>query len=295
MKIAITGASGLIGTALVTSLRGDGHEVLRLVRRPAGAPDEVSWDPAAGTADLGALTGVEAGVHLAGAGVGDHRWTAAYRHTILESRTSGTRAFSLALAQLDPLPRVLVSASGMSFYGDTADRVVDESAPKGDTFLADVADAWERATMPAAAAGIRVAHARSSLVAAREGGAFERLLLAAKLGAAGRLGSGQQWWSVISLRDEIRALRFLIDTPQISGPVNLAADAARQIEVARRLAALLHRPSVVRAPSFALKALLGGVSVEILASIRVEPRKLREHGFTFLDPDVDSVLRGLTS
>lgn len=295
MKIAITGASGLIGTALVADLRADGHDVLRLVRRPVAAPDEVRWDPAAGTVDTAGLRGVAAGVHLAGAGVGDHRWTAAYRRTILESRTTGTHTFASALAQLDPLPHVLVSASGMSFYGETGDRVIDESARKGDTFLADVADAWERATAPAQAAGIRVAHARTSLVAARSGGAFERLLLAAKLGAAGKLGSGQQWWSVISLRDEVRALQFLIDTPDVSGPVNLAADAARQADVARRLATLLHRPSILPAPSFALRAVLGGVSAEILGSIRLEPRKLREHGFTFLDPSVDAVLHGLTS
>lgn len=293
MKIAVTGASGLIGTALVAELRSEGHEVLRLVRRVPDAVDEVAWDPRAGTVDLAGLRGIDAAVHLAGAGVGDKRWTAAYKKTLLDSRVEGTTTLSRALASLEPLPRVLVSASGMSYYGSTGERAVDESAPRGDTFLADVAARWEAATAPASDAGIRVALARTSLVAARHGGAFQRLLLATKVGLGGRLGPGTQWWSLISLRDQVRALRFAVDNDAISGPMNVAADAARQVDVARKVSALLHRPHFAPAPAFALNALLGGVSIEILGSIRVVPRALTDAGFSFLDPDVDAVLATL--
>ncbi len=203
MKIAITGASGLIGTALVPTLRAQGHDVLRLVRRSATAADEVTWDPTAGTVDLAALKGTDAVIHLAGAGVGDHRWTDAYKRTILDSRVQGTGAIARAVAALDPAPSVLISASAIGYYGDTGDDAVDESGPKGVGFLADVVEQWEAAADPARAAGIRVVHPRTGLVVAGKGGAWGRMLPLFKLGVGGRLGSGKQWWSFISLTDQV--------------------------------------------------------------------------------------------
>ena len=172
MRVAITGASGLIGSALVDHLRTEGHEVFKLVRRAVQANDEITWDPAAGTIDLNALQGVEGIVHLAGAGVGDHRWSDEYKREILNSRVNGTNTIVQAMTQLDPKPRVLVSGSAIGWYGDTDDRAVDETAPAGTGFLADVVQAWEAATMPAQAAGIRVVRARTGLVVAKHGGAW---------------------------------------------------------------------------------------------------------------------------
>ncbi|MDI1290537.1 MAG: NAD-dependent epimerase/dehydratase family protein, partial [bacterium] len=190
MKVAVTGSSGLIGSALVPHLRSVGHEVVRLVRRTPTAPDEVTWDPTIGTVDLAGLSGVDGVVHLAGAGVGDHRWTEEYKQQILDSRVDGTRTIATAMAELDPRPRVLVSASAIGFYGDTGDAVIDETSPPGHGFLASVVRAWEAAAEPARTAGIRVVHPRSGLVVSGKGGAWQRLFPLFKLGVGGRLGSG---------------------------------------------------------------------------------------------------------
>ncbi len=294
LRVAVTGASGLIGTALVAHLRGLGHEVLRLVRHPAGAPDEVTWDPAAGTVDLGRLAGTQAVVHLAGAGVGDHRWTAAYRTVILDSRVQGTDTIARAVAELNPAPAVLVSASAIGFYGDTGDRVVDETAPRGAGFLAEVVEAWEAAAEPARAAGVRVVHPRSGLVMARSGGAWGRMLPLFRLGLGGRLGNGRQYWSYITLEDEVRALTHLLDS-ELAGPVNLTApNPATNAEITKAMSAALHRPALLPVPAIALKTVLGEFSSEVLGSIRARPTRLVADGFIFRHPDLVTAVATVT-
>lgn len=292
MKVAITGASGLIGSALVPHLRARGDEVLRLVRRPATAPDEVRWDPQAGTVDLEGLAGIDAVVHLAGAGVGDHRWTDAYKREILDSRVQGTHTIVQAMTALDPRPRTLVAGSAIGWYGDTGDRAVDESAPAGTGFLADVVRAWEAAADPAQEAGIRVTHARTGLVVAKEGGAWAKLFPIFKLGLGGKLGSGRQYWSWISLRDEIKALTYLLDNESMVGPVNLTGPApATNAEVTSAMGTVLGRPTLFPVPAFALKTVLGEFSTEILSSARVIPAVLESSGFSWEDPTVESAIR----
>jgi uncharacterized protein len=292
MKVAITGASGLIGSALVPALRARGDEVLRLVRRPAHSADEVQWDPKAGTVDMESLHGIDGVIHLAGAGVGDHRWTDAYKMEILNSRVDGTRTLVHAISQLDPKPRVLVSGSAIGWYGDTGDTAVTEADPAGSGFLADVVRAWEAAAEPAAAAGIRVAYARTGLVVAKQGGAWARMFPLFKLGLGGKLGSGKQWWSWISLRDEVAALMYLLDNENVSGPVNLTAPHPQtNAEITKAMGRVLHRPTFAAAPAFALKAALGEFSVEVLGSARVLPGVLEASGFTWQDPHIDDAIR----
>jgi uncharacterized protein len=292
MRVAVTGASGLIGTALVPHLRSVGHEVVRLVRRPAAAPDEVTWDPKAGTVDLDALAGVDGVIHLAGAGVGDHRWTDDYKREILDSRVDGTHTIVNAMLALDPKPRVLVSASAIGWYGDTGDRIVDETAPAGSGFLADVVRAWEAAASPAASAGIRVVHPRTGLVVAKSGGAWARMFPLFKLGVGGKLGPGSQYWSWISLRDEVCALQFLLEQDHLSGPVNLTGpDPQTNAEITHVMGKVLGRPTILPAPAFALKAVLGEFSSEVLGSARVVPTVLEGAGFGFQDPTIESAIR----
>ena len=288
MKVAVTGASGLIGSALVPHLRGRGDEVIRLVRRTPERSDEVRWNPTTGDIDLAGLRGTEAVVHLAGAGVGDHRWTEAYKRQILSSRVDGTRTIARAMATLDPLPQVLVSGSAMGFYGDRGDELLSEQSPAGTGFLPDVVTAWERAAAPAREAGIRVAHPRTSLVMSPHGGAFGRLLPLVRLGLGGPLGSGQQWWSWITLHDQLRAITFLIDT-DIAGPVNLASpQPLPQREIVAALGRTAHRPAIVPAPAFALRIALGEFAGDILASARLAPAVLTGAGFTFDHPEFDA-------
>jgi uncharacterized protein (TIGR01777 family) len=289
MRIAVTGATGLIGSALVPYLRQQGHGVTRLVRGPARAPDEISWDPTTGFVDTAALEGTEAVIHLAGAGVGDHRWTDAYKATIRDSRVRGTETIATAMASLEQTPAVLVSGSAIGFYGDTADRSVDESAPPGTGFLADVVVAWEAAAEPARAAGIRVVHPRTGLVVSGRGGAWGRLWPIFRMGAGGKLGNGRQWWSFISLRDEVAALTYLLDT--LEGPVNLTApNPATNAEVTRAMGRVLHRPAIIPVPAKALQIALGEFSSEVLGSARVLPTRLVESGFAFQDPTIDAAL-----
>jgi uncharacterized protein (TIGR01777 family) len=292
MKVAITGASGLIGTALVPHLRSVGHEVLRLVRRPSGAPDEVTWDPAAGSIDLAGLQGVDGVVHLAGAGVGDHRWSDDYKREILDSRVDGTHTIARAMAELENRPRVLVSASAIGFYGETGDRVVDESSPAGTGFLADVVQAWEAAAYPAADAGIRVVHPRTGLVVAKDGGAWAKLFPLFRYGLGGKLGPGTQYWSWISLRDEVCALQFLLEQEHVTGPVNLTAPIpVTNAEVASVMGKVMSRPTILPAPAFALKAVLGEFSSEVLGSARVVPTALLDAQFVFQDTTIESAIR----
>lgn len=291
MRVAVTGASGLIGSALVPHLQARGDAVLRLVRRPARSPDEVQWDPKTGAVDLDRLAGIDGVVHLAGAGVGDRRWTDAYKREILDSRVDGTRTIVQAMLNLNPRPQVLVAGSAIGWYGDTGDTAVDESAPAGTGFLADVVRAWEAAADPAAAGGIRVAHARTGLVVAKSGGAWGRLFPIFKLGLGGKLGSGRQWWSWISLRDEVRALTYLLDQP-IAGPVNLTAPHPRtNAEITKVMGQVMHRPTLAAVPAFALKTALGEFSIEVLGSARVLPEVLTASGFSWSDPQIDDAIR----
>lgn len=292
VKIAISGASGLIGSALAQSLETDGHSVLRLVRRAASSVDEVEWDPTGGSVDTEALAGVDAAAHFAGAGVGDHRWTASYKREIRDSRVLGTRTLARALAGLDPKPSVLVSGSAIGYYGDTGDAAVDESTPVGDGFLAQVVAAWEASTAPAADAGIRVVHPRTGLVVAGEGGAWGRLWPLFRLGLGGRLGGGGQYWSFVSLRDDVRALRKMIDDPAMQGPYNVTAPhPVTNAEITEAMGAFLHRPAFAHVPGFVLKTVLGEMSQEVLGSARVLPTRLVEAGFHFNDPTITDALR----
>lgn len=294
MRIAIAGSSGLIGTELVNSLRADGHEVLRLVRRNPKAPTEIFWNPAKQELDFSSLAGVDAIVNLAGAGVGDHRWSDSYKKTILDSRVCTTSLLAKAAAEIKP--NVFVSASAIGWYGDTADRIVDETAPCGEGFLADVVRQWEQAAEPARAAGVRVVHPRTGLVAAKAGGAWARLLPLFKLGVGGRLGNGKQYWSFISMRDEIAALKFLINESSISGPVNLTApNPATNAEVTKAMSKALKRPRLVPVPAIALKIVLGEFSQEVLGSARVVPNVLLKAGFKFQDPDIESAMQTLAA
>ncbi|NWF27669.1 TIGR01777 family protein [Streptomyces sp. PKU-EA00015] len=291
-RIAVTGASGLIGKALVRSLRADGHEVVRLVRHPSGAGDEVEWDPRRQYVDVAGLVGCDAVVHLAGAGVGDHRWTQAYRREIRDSRVLGTAAIAEAVASLDTPPKVLVSGSAVGFYGDTGDRPVDEDAPPGEGFLPGVCVEWEEAAAPAQEAGVRTAFARTGLVVAREGGAWGRMFPLFRAGLGGRLGSGRQYWSFIALHDEVAALRHILDTESLSGPVNLTApEPVTNREVTEAMGRVLHRPALFAVPTPLLRLVLGEMASDVLSSQRALPVRLLESGFSFAFPHIDDAIR----
>ncbi|MGW0703181.1 TIGR01777 family oxidoreductase [Streptomyces sp. NPDC002867] len=291
-RIAVTGASGLIGKALVRSLRADGHEVVRLVRHPSRAGDEVEWDPRRQYVDVAGLVGCDAVVHLAGAGVGDRRWTQAYRREIRDSRVLGTAAIAEAVASLDTPPKVLVSGSAVGFYGDTGDRPVDEDAPPGEGFLPGVCVEWEEAAAPAQEAGVRTAFARTGLVVAREGGAWGRMFPLFRAGLGGRLGSGRQYWSFIALHDEVAALRHILDTESLSGPVNLTApEPVTNREVTEAMGRVLHRPALFAVPTPALRLVLGEMAADVLSSQRALPVRLLESGFSFAFPHIDDAIR----
>jgi uncharacterized protein (TIGR01777 family) len=295
MKIAVTGASGLIGSALVPALRADGHEILKLVRRTPRTADEHRWDPRHHRIDPAVLADVDAVVHLAGVGIGDRRWSARHKQRVLASRVDGTTTISQAFADAaatDPgRPRVLLSASAVGWYGDTADRVVDETAPAGTDFLSHVVAEWEGATAAAEKAGIRVTHLRTGLVLGTSG-LLGRMAPLFRLGVGGRLGSGRQYWPWIGLQDEVDAIRFLLTTP-VRGPVNLTAPTpVTNAEFTAALARVLHRPAVLPVPGFALWVVLGEFArIGVLAGQRAVPAKLLEAGFTFTHTDLDAALR----
>jgi uncharacterized protein (TIGR01777 family) len=295
MRILVSGASGLVGSALTRVSRGDGDEVLRLVRRPAKVDDEVSWDPAAGTGpDPAALDGIDAVVHLAGAGIGDHRWTAAYKQEIRDSRVRSTTLLATTLAGLSRPPRVFLSGSAVGYYGDTGDTEVDENSPAGNDFLASVAREWEAAAEPASAAGIRVVSLRSGIVMSSRGGALGKVLPLFRLGLGGRLGSGRQWVSWIARPDHVAATRFLLSADDVSGPVNLTApNPVTNAEYTKEIAAAVHRPAALAVPSSALKVALGGFAETVLGGQRVLPRRLLELGLTFSYPEIGGALRAL--
>jgi uncharacterized protein len=296
VKIAVTGSSGLIGSALLPALRDDGHTVLRLVRRPPAGADELRWDPATRTLDPAALAGVDAVVNLAGVGIGDRRWTAARKRAVLASRVEATETLSAAVAVADPRPRALLSASAIGWYGDTGDATVDESASAGHDFLAHVCLRWEAATHAAEQAGVRVAHLRSGLVCGT-GGLLGRMLPLARLGLASPLGSGRQWWSWISLADEVGAIRHVLGTDGIAGPVNLTGpEPVTNREFTKTLGRVLHRPVVLPpVPRVALRLAIGEFAdVGVVAGQRVLPRVLQQTGYRFRHETIEQALRWAT-
>ena len=294
MKIAVTGSSGLIGSALVPLLVADGHEVLRLVRRTPRTADEHRWEPAHHRLPPGLLDDVDAVVNLAGVGVGDHRWTAAHKQAVLSSRIDATATVSRALAEAAAAhpgrERVLLSASAVGYYGDTADRVVTEDAGPGSDYLADVCVAWEAATAPAADSGVRVTTLRTGLVLGR-GGLLGRLAPLFRLGVGGKLGNGRQYMPWISLADEVGAIRFLLTAP-VSGPVNLTAPTpVTNAEFTSALAQVVHRPALLTVPGAALKLVLGEFAeVGALAGQRAVPAALQAAGYSFSTPDLRTAL-----
>jgi uncharacterized protein (TIGR01777 family) len=299
MEVIVTGSSGLLGTALIPALRRDGHRVVRLVRRAASGPDEGSWDPERGLLDPDVLAGAGALVHLAGAGIGDRRWTAAYRREIVLSRTRGTRLAAGALAEAarrTGRSPVLVSASAVGFYGDTGDREVDETAPAGSGFLAGLVRDWEEAAGPAREAGLRVACLRTGLVLSPRGGALGRMLPLFRLGLGAPLGTGRQYWPWISVPDWVDAARHVLAGPGLDGPVNLVGPhPATNADVTRELGRALRRPVLPLAvPGPVLRAALGGFAGEgVLAGQRALPRRLLESGFAFRHPDLAGALDAL--
>lgn len=286
MRIAITGASGLIGTSLQTALRKDGHRIQRIVRRPSSNPDEITWDPATGSIDLASLEGVDAIIHLAGAGVGDKRWNPVYKETIRRSRVEGTETIAGAVASVRP--QVFISSSAIGWYGETGNRAVTEKDRAGDDFLAKVCCEWEAAAD--LAGDVRTVKLRTGLVLDRKGGALGRMIPLFKAGIGGRLGSGQQWWSWITLRDQIGAIKHLLES-EFSGPINLVSpNPATNSEVTAALARALHRPALLPVPAFALKIALGGFSTEVLGSKKVLPEALLADGYLFQDEHIATAI-----
>jgi uncharacterized protein len=294
MRVVVTGSSGLIGRALCSHLLGNGHEVVRVVRQPVRTDDLVlHWNPQAGTIDASGLEGADAAIHLAGAGIGDRRWSEARKRGLVESRSRSTALISSALAGLDRPPRVLVSASAIGFYGDRGDEVLTEQSPPGDDFLALLCVRWEADTAPAAEAGIRVICARSGIVLSPNGGALPKLLPLFKLGLGGRFGSGAQWWSWITLDDEIRAMEWLLEN-DVRGPVNLSApNPVTNREFTRVLSAVLRRPALLPVPGFGPRLLLGSEFADamLFASARVRPAVLESRGYVFSHYDLEAGLR----
>jgi uncharacterized protein len=299
VKVVVSGASGMIGTPLVRALRADGHDVIRLVRHDPVAPDEVRWDPAAGSIDLTALHGVEAAINLSGVNAWDgirwqsgFRWTEAFKARFRASRVDSTRTLSEALVKLDPAPRLLLNASAIGYYGDRGEQPLEESDAPGDDFMAHTCVVWEQATVAAQDAGLRVCLLRSGLIFDRHGGAMAVCLPIFRCGLGGRLGSGRQYWSFVSLLDEVRAIRFVLTADGLNGPVNITApDPATNAEVTKAFGRIVHRPTIAWAPGLPIRLVFGDFSTEILGSHRVLPRQLEKAGFTFEHPDIDSVLR----
>jgi len=288
-RVAITGASGMIGTALVGHLKSEGYTVQKLVRRASRAADEISWDPQSGTVDLEALAGVDAIIHLAGAGVGDKRWTKKYKSEILNSRLLGTTAIANAVNTVKP--SVFISASAIGWYGETGNRAVIETDRAGEDFLAVVCREWEGAAD--LVSDVRTVKLRTGLVLDPTGGALGRMLPLFRFGLGGKLGNGKQWWSWITLHDHIRAITFALES-KIEGPVNVTSpNPVTNQEFTAGLAKAIHRPALFPAPSFALKIALGGFASEILGSKKVMPQALMDAGFNFDYPHIAPALAAL--
>ena len=293
MKVLVSGSTGFIGSALVPFLQGRGHEVTRLVRQtPGPGVPHALWDPLAGTIDSRRLAGTEAAIHLAGENIGDRRWNSAQKRRIRDSRTSGTRLLSETLAALDPRPKTLVYASAKDYYGDRGEEWLNEEAPRGDDFLSQVVDEWEKAADPAVQAGIRVVNLRFGMVLGPNGGGLAKMLLPFRLGLGGRLGSGKQYLSWVALEDLLGAADHSLTTQGLSGPVNLAAPGAvTNAEFTRTLGRVLSRPALFPVPAFLLRVIFGEITDILLASVRLDPTKLQSTGFTFKYPKLEEALR----
>lgn len=294
MKVAISGSSGLIGTALRDRLTAEGHTVVPMVRR-APTSGEIGWDPAERRLDPGDLVGVDAVVNLAGAGIGDKRWNEERKRVILESRTESTALLAQALTSVDDGPRILLSGSAIGYYGDRGDDVVTEEDPPGDDFLSDLCVRWEAAAQPAVDAGVRTVYLRTGTVQSTEGGALDKMLLPFKLGLGGRIGSGKQWWSWISIDDDVRAISHLLES-SVSGPVNVTAPQPVQVsDYVKALGAELHRPAIIPTPSLAPRLLLGKELADALlnTSQRILPGVLSDDGFEFRHPTIERCFAAL--
>jgi uncharacterized protein len=290
MKLVVSGASGLLGAALVPALERDGHEVVRLVRRPPASPNEVEWDPERGALDAGALEGVTGAINLSGANL-DRWWTAGRKREILASRVDTTNLLARTLAALDPKPTVLLVAGGTGIYGDRGDEILTEGSSQGTGFLAEVGKAWEAAADPAREAGIRTVNFRQGVVLARTGGALKRMLTPFRLGLGGPVGSGKQWWSWVSRDDVVAGYRFVLES-ELSGPVNLTSpNPATSKQFTKTLGRALGRPTIFPLPGLAVKTLFGerGEAV-LLEGQRALPARLLEAGFTFSYADLDRAL-----
>jgi uncharacterized protein (TIGR01777 family) len=305
MRIVISGASGLLGSALVPALEGAGHSVVRLVRHPARDAAEVEWDPSRGRLDPQVLSGADAVVNLSGAPVAGHRWSPRQKQLILTSRVEPTRTLALALAAAEPRPRLLLSASAIGWYGASGEASVDERAPSGEGYFPSVVRSWEAATEPAEQAGVRVLHLRTGLVLTARGGLLGSgvalplgievpLLTVFRLGGGGKLGNGKQWQSWISLEDEVGAIVFLLGNAerlQLSGAVNLTGPTpVRNSELTKALGRALHRPTLLPVPRLALRAAVGEFADEALASQRVVPRVLTDAGYAFRHPTIETAV-----
>lgn len=291
MKVLVSGASGLIGSALMAALRRDGHERVALVRRPAIGPGEAQWNPTA--VDPTPFEGADAVVHLAGENIAGGRWSTERKKKILDSRVDGTRNLAQSIATAARRPKVLVSASAIGYYGDRGDEVLTEASESGSGFLAEVARAWESATEAASRAGVRVVIPRIGVVLDGKGGALPKMAMPFKFGVGGRTGSGRQWMSWIALDDLVRLIIFLLATDTLRGPVNaVAPQAVTNAEFSRTLAHVLHRPAIFPAPAFALRLAMGEMANELLLySQRVEPKAAMESGFRFQYPQLETALR----
>ena len=294
MKVLVSGSSGLVGSALCASLSADGHDVVRLVRRPDLDAPSVHWDIDAGQLDASALEGLDAVVHLAGESIAG-RWTAKKKAEIHQSRVKGTRLLAKTLAKLESPPGVLICASAIGAYGSRGDEELDESSTRGDDWLSQLAAEWEASCEDARRANIRVVNLRIGLVLAAKGGALGKMLTPFRLGVGGRVGSGKQWMSWVSIKDLVSAIRFAIDNDSLEGPVNCTApNPATNTEFTKALGRVLKRPTVFPLPAFAVRALFGEMGESLLlGSQRVMPRSLQTAGFEFAYPDLEGCLRDL--
>jgi uncharacterized protein (TIGR01777 family) len=293
MNVLISGATGLIGSALAQELKDGGHSITRLTRSPKGEND-VRWDPDAGTID-GSLAGTEAVVHLAGESIAEGRWTASKKERIMESRKKGTRLLAEAIAGLPTPPRVMVSASAVGYYGDRGNELLREDSGPGSDFLAEVCKAWEAAADPAREAGIRVVHPRFGIVLSPKGGALGTTLPIFKLGGGGRIGSGRQWWSWVALDDVVGAILHALEDDSVEGPVNVGSpNPLTNAEYTKVLGRVLNRLTVFAVPAPAIRIAIGGMAdALLLASQRVEPVKLKETVYHFRYPELEGALRHL--
>ncbi|MBA3766963.1 MAG: TIGR01777 family protein [Acidobacteria bacterium] len=294
MKILVTGASGLVGSALVPFLESKGHEVLRLVRsEPKTGSVEIRWEPEKGIEKLEQLEGLAAVVHLAGENISEGRWTNEKKARIRDSRVKGTRTLSEALAQLSAPPQTLISASAIGFYGDRGDEVLNEQSASGDNFLAEVCREWELAARSAAEKGIRLVALRFGVILSPEGGALQKMLTPFKLGVGGRVGDGSQYMSWITLEDVIGVIYYALTNETLHGPVNVVAPrAVTNLEFTKALGHVLSRPTLFPAPAFALRLAFGEMAdALLLSSARVEPQRLKESGYIFQYPELEGALR----